>query len=256
MLDGQTIRKILLETLEEISNSNTPLQTSHLLLEAVKKIKSTGEEWDSESLLTLFYDMFRNGHLAWGLNLANSEPPFFHITEQGRNTLKHMSRDPANPDGYLEHLQTLCTLNPIAESYIDEALSTYNSNCFKASAVMVGAASESLILELRDDLVNKIQSLGNTPPKKLSDWRIKQVLNTIKSELEAKKGRMPKPISEMFDMYWPAFTGQIRTLRNDAGHPSSIAPITYEAVHASLLIFPELAKLAEELRAWIVNHYV
>lgn len=66
---------------------------------------------------------------------------------------------------------------------------------------------------------------------------------------------MPRPLAEMFNAYWAAFTQQIRTSRNDAGHPNSIAPVSHEIVHASLLIFPELAKLASELRTWIGAHY-
>jgi hypothetical protein len=54
---------------------------------------------------------------------------------------------------------------------------------------------------------------------------------------------------------WPAFTQQIRTARNEAGHPTSVDPITPETVHALLLIFPELAKLGSELKSWVSQHY-
>ena len=48
---------------------------------------------------------------------------------------------------------------------------------------------------------------------------------------------------------------QIRMARNEAGHPKSIDAVTPETVHASLLIFPELAKLCHELRSWISKSY-
>ncbi len=44
---------------------------------------------------------------------------------------------------------------------------------------------------------------------------------------------------------------QIRKVRNDAGHPEGIDPVTPEVVHAALLIFPELAKLV----AWANEFY-
>jgi hypothetical protein len=257
MPDGQTIRRVLLEVVEELARTqNRSLQSNSILLEASRRLNIPGRDHPTEqALLTLFYELFRNGHLAWGVNLSNPSPPFCHVTEQGRATLRHLSRDPANPDGYLEHLRASGPLNPIAHSYIEEALSTYNSNCHKAAAVMVGAAAEAIIIELRDTLVARINALLRTPHNNLVDWRIKRVLDRLKVELDAQRGTMPTPLAEMFDAYWAAFTQQIRASRNDAGHPNSIAPVSYETVHASLLIFPELVKLASELRSWIGAGY-
>lgn len=102
-----------------------------------------------------------------------------------------------------------------------------------------------------------ITSKGSTFPSNLKagEGRIKTVMDTLKSELDKKKKNMPNPLSEALEAYWPAFTQQVRASRNDAGHPSSIAPVKPETVHASLLIFPELAKLAYDLKDWISNHY-
>jgi len=66
---------------------------------------------------------------------------------------------------------------------------------------------------------------------------------------------MPNPLFARFEANWPAFTHQIRAARNDAGHPVSVDPVTADQVHASLLIFPEFATLASELRSWIVNAF-
>jgi hypothetical protein len=60
-------------------------------------------------------------------------------------------------------------------------------------------------------------------------------------------------LREEFEAYWPAFTQQIRATRNEAGHPTSVDPVTADAVHASLLIFPELARLAKRLELWVKN---
>lgn len=253
-IDGNTIRKALLEVVKEQSDSGS-MQSGSILQKVVERLGTRHDINIQQGILTLFHDLFRNGHLAWGLNLANPAPPFCHVTDQGRKTLAHMSRDPANPDGYLEHLRRQGNLNPIASSYLEEALTTYNSGCFKATAVMIGAASESVILELRDEVAKKITSLSKTPSKKLMDWHIKTVLAQLKIEFDAQKG-VAKPLAEMLDANWSAFTQQIRTARNDAGHPNSIDPVTPETVHASLLIFPEMAKLISDLRAWVPQNFV
>jgi hypothetical protein len=108
---------------------------------------------------------------------------------------------------------------------------------------MVGAATESLILELRDTLVARINELGRRPDKHLEDWRIKLVLEAMQKELSGYRGNLPRKLAETFESYLPAFTQQIRTARNEAGHPQSIEPLTLETVRASLLSCPELACL-------------
>lgn len=120
----------------------------------------------------------------------------------------------------------------------------------------MGAAAESLVLELRDVLVAKITSLSRPPARDLEDWRIKKVLDALKKEIDSQRANIPTQLWEAYQGFWPAFTQQIRAARNDAGHPTNIDPVTQETVHASLLIFPELAKLANDLRDWITANYV
>ena len=115
---------------------------------------------------------------------------------------------------------------------------------------MVGGASESLIIELAEVARQQLTHLGKPVPKALSDWRVKTFANALQNLLETQKN-MPRELREPFEAYWPAFIQQIRAARNDAGHPTSVDPVTPDTVHASLLIFPELA---EDLKGWITTH--
>jgi hypothetical protein len=189
--------------------------------------------------------------VSWGSNIANSSPLFFHITDLGRKALAQRSRDPANPDGYLSHLRATADIGPVTESYISEALHTFNSGCYKATVVMIGAAAESIVLDIRDSLVSKLNLAKAAVAKDLTDWRVKKVLDAIGTVIISKKSDVPRALFERFEANWPAFTYQIRTARNEAGHPISVEPVTAEDVHGSLLIFPQLASLASELKAWI-----
>lgn len=148
-------------------------------------------------------------------------------------------------------MRTTAPFGPITESYIGEALQTFNSGCYKATAVMVGAAAESIVLDIRDSLVSKLNIAKNPVPKDLIDWRISRVLKSVETVIKSKKSDVPQTLFERFDANWSAFTHQIRTARNDAGHPSNVDPVTPEDVHASLLIFPQLASLAVELKDWV-----
>lgn len=206
-----------------------------------------------QAVLAQWHDLFRTGYLAWGHNLNNASPPFFHVTARGRLALEKLSRDPANPAGYLKHLQSIAKLNPVANSYLLEGLECYVNGLVKAAAVMIGAAAESTVLELRDLLVQRLSQLCQAIPPKLQDWHIKTVLDEVHSILDARKGGMVRELREEFESYWSAFAQQIRAVRNDAGHPTSVDPVSFDTVHASFLVFPELAKLSTKLNEWIAK---
>jgi hypothetical protein len=253
-MNGQVIRQALLDAANVASRgSPNNFQTGTILSRAANKLNIRGDLETEQVLLTMWHDLFRQGMIAWGYDISNSQPPFCHLTEQGRKVLCHMSRDPANPDGYMAHVDSHGVLSATATSYLNEALQTFNSGCAKATAVMIGGAAECVILDVRDTLVSKLNDLGQTVPKSLNDWKVKTVLNSIQTVLDSKTKSIPYAIADNFKSYWPAFTQQIRVVRNDAGHPASIDSVTFESVYAALLIFPELVKLADELSKWIKN---
>jgi hypothetical protein len=150
--------------------------------------------------------------------------------------------------GCLKRIDAFASINPIAKSYLVEALRCYVADLNKAAAVMVGGSAESLIIELRDDVSAKLTAKGKTASSDLKDWRTSRILKGLKAIFDQQK--LPSDLTPRYEAFWPAFTQQIRTSRNDAGHPSAVDPVTSDTVHASLLIFPELLKLAADLRSW------
>jgi hypothetical protein len=165
--------------------------------------------------------------------------------------LEGLTPDPANPVGYRAHLYSVAKVNDVARSYVEEGVECYVSSFYKAAAVMTGAAAQSIILELRDLLLDKLKGLGRNSPKDLDDWRIKNQAHSRRNAwiLFQSEGKSGCGAREEFEAYWAAFSQQIRAVRNEAGHPSSVDQVTPDAVHASLLIFPELAKLQSKLAA-------
>ncbi|EMK3513729.1 hypothetical protein V8095_001345, partial [Vibrio parahaemolyticus] len=92
-------------------------------------------------------------------------------------------------------------------------------------------------------------------PKGIDDWRIKTITNALRSFFEQKKRAFKNNLKEEYEAYWPAFTQQIRAVRNNAGHPTDISPISADTVHASFLIFPELFVLANKLTDWLDTEF-
>ncbi|MCG8521898.1 MAG: hypothetical protein MI744_06805 [Pseudomonadales bacterium] len=253
MLSQGEIRDVLLKVIAEKKpkpGSNSNLQSASIIREAASRLNVQRDLSKEQAILSEFSRLFYTGYLAWGHDLNNQDPPFCHITAQGEVALKQVSRDPANPEGYKNYLDQNAKLPPISESYLDEGLDCYISGQYKAAAVMLGAACERLILDVRDEVVSKIKRDGEARRPQLEDWKVKKVLGGLKNYLDEKKRSLAPELKETYESYWPAFTQQIRVARNEAGHPSSIAPVTFESVHAGFLVFPSVAGLAAELKNW------
>ena len=216
---------------------------------AAKRLGITSGSDLEEALLTQWSELFRTGLLAWGKSLSSRSAPFFHATERGLQALAHLTQALQTKPGYLRHLAATAKLGLVAESYLGEALDCYGAGLFKAAAVMTGSAAERIVLDLRDVTVTKLASLSKPVPKGMSAWQVKTISDSLYIFLDGYQ--LPHTLREEFDAYWPSFMQQIRATRNNTSHPTSIDPVTYDVAHASLLIFPELAKLANSLERWV-----
>jgi hypothetical protein len=147
-------------------------------------------------------------------------------------------------------------LGSIANSYVVEALDCYVAGLFKAAAVMIGAAAEARILEIRELVVLTFEQGRQTEaPRALKDYRIKTVTDALTVVFQGIDKKTHRSLREKFDAHWGGLTHEIRTTRNDAGHPASIDPVTPESVHASLLMFPVLADLTGDLLEWVADDF-
>lgn len=246
------LRKLLLEIIEQ----NSPRRPEDCSLQwntvriALRERFGRATLNVQRAVLTQWQELFTAGILAWGADWDNPEPPFFHVTDKGRRALDALARSPDNPLGYLRYVASVASLNPVAESYLREGLACFNAGLHKAAAVMVGAAAESVVLELRDVVVGRLEREGKSPPAKLSDWRVRTILDGLREFFEQHRKSLQHQLREEFDAYFQALPQPIRAARNDAGHPSSVDPVSEEAVHATFLLFPELLRLATRLGEW------
>lgn len=253
-----SIREVLLETIknEPKASGGGPPNRDSVLNAAAKQLGfHVGDQVSGQALLTEWNDLIRTGFLAWGKGLTTPDPPWFHVTDRGRKAMEKLSRDPSNPAGYLRHLANIGSINPVAQSYLTEALDCYITGLFKSAAVMVGTAAESVMLDLRDAVVRKLTRQRKPVPAVLRDWKIKTVTDGLATVFDGIDRKRHRELRESYEAYWAAFSHQIRTSRNEAGHPKSIDPVTSESVHASLLVFPEVVRLASALSKWIVGGF-
>ena len=93
-----TIREVLLTEIKNEDPQGRPmfpsLQQGQILNAVGRQLGASQDQSLEEAILTQWHDLFRTGLLAWGLNLSNPDPPFFHLTQRGRQALASLARDP------------------------------------------------------------------------------------------------------------------------------------------------------------------
>src|SRR6516225_8777703 len=85
--------------------------------------------------------------------------PWLTVTPHGTKCFAARGYVPYDADGYLAKLtHDVPGIDRVALMYLGEALATFRSNHYLAAAVMVGVASEKLILVLHDAVASALDS--------------------------------------------------------------------------------------------------
>src|SRR5262249_52920708 len=178
---------------------------------------------------------------------------YSHLTWLGRIVTVSIGQDPNNPAGYLAHVRSILPAASIPLEYVEEAVRTYMSDCNRATAVLIGAASESLALDLREAMCAKLTAASIQLPKGLTDPRPNVFLAAVKKLLDdaVTQKRLTGDLAERYQAHWDVLVHRMRMARNEAGHPVRVAPMDRGFVHSLLSTFPTLARLALDLTAWV-----
>jgi hypothetical protein len=271
--DGSCCQQALLDAIRNATrNGAVSFSAEEVMEQTVKALNAASDDDLKRVVLGYFNELLRTGvvglgnarEIAAGIGLR---PPWpngaAHLTPQGEETLRQASRDPINLPGYLAYLDQETPLDPITRGYVEEALNTYRACCYKATAVLIGAAVEKLVLALRDELVARLDAKGITPPKGLEAWQVKtaleaaakRILHDLASEVKKTKDDRLRKLLEDAEARLAPIAAEFRRTRNDAGHPASLAPVNPADVHCNLLLFPSTAKVLQGLTKWITEYY-
>ena len=260
-----SVVQIILDTISEDMRT-----TGNRLFRAAKVMKTLKKKVPDEfQLLQSWSDLLRNGVMALGnpgeTDQNAQQAAYYFLTESGEKVLEHASRDPINQAGYLAYLDTQAVLDPVTRAYVEEALATYRACCYKATAVMIGCATENLILDLRDELLEKLTARHESVPKNIDAWQVKTALEVVAEKIlkdlrdDAKRHKGDESRRQLYEDAQARLTpiaAEFRKTRNDAGHPASLDPINPADVHCNLLLFPSTAKLIARIKAWVATYYV
>jgi len=178
--------------------------------------------------------------------------PWFKLTDWGERSLERGEYLPYDATLFMERLRNeVPAVDPLIVMYLTEGLRCFRFGAFIASAVMVGVATEQMILLLKDAVYNSLNS-----PEKKSKFekeareKIKRIHTAIWNRLDPVRENMPYGLSEAIGVEFTAIFEMVRRTRNGAGHPTGTNIERHEA-EALLLLFPTHVKTVYAVIGWL-----
>ena len=205
-----------------------------------------------ESVQQILWQLLAQGIIVWGSDRTNDKYPFYRVTEYGRTVLANEGAQPYDPDGFLaEFRRRVPSADETVASYFEEAVRSFNANCYRAAAILLGGASEKALLLLHEQFGSQIQDTSRRKAfdKDSAGTSIHRKYRALQDRLdlmvEAKK--LDRAKAETVGSELPAGFNMIRRFRNEAGHPALEADATPNTVFLNLTTFVEYARLVVEL---------
>lgn len=182
--------------------------------------------------------------MAIGMDDSNEAWPWLSLTEYGEDVARAAQPVPHDAAGFITNVEFARPLSDVERRYVVQAVEAYNRNLPDAAAIMIGAASESLLEEL-------VEAIGKQDPAEPAAANTAlagpgaALMKFAHSYVTGKKANLARPLREQLDTTFLGVANLIRIARNDAGHPS-LASVSRDQALVNLQLYPIY-------RSWILE---
>ena len=175
-----------------------------------------------------------------------------HLTDAGRAAADDEEVNPNNPENYLNRLsKDVPELSVVARQYTEEALRAYNTRLYRASAVMLGVASEAAVLEVASSFATMLSEVESRRFMECIGSRRQNItakFSAFREKLQSRKNELPSELKDGLDLTVSSVADLLRTYRNDAGHPTD-RTIDRDDAYTHLCLFVRYARRLYALKA-------
>lgn len=206
---------------------------------------------DSINVRAALSELGTAGLIVWGASALQPTLPHFQITAFGRECLQE-GRISLHDGGYVRALVArVPSLSSTARAFMEESIQAFRASCYRAADVMLGCASESVMVDLiqafHDALpAGRRQNFERDAIRPLS---IARRFGAFRQRLIAARNHLPPDLDEDLELRLDAIFALIRKARNDSGHPN-IRTTSRATAHGNLLLFPSYCERAYGLMAY------
>jgi hypothetical protein len=192
---------------------------------------------DERRFREIVWQLINQNVLVQGTDANNAQWPWLSLSEWGEEYVQAGGPDVYDPDGYLRDLANDRPLDDIEQRYLSQASAAFRADLPDAAAVMVGGASEHLLILLADAIVASDETGGATKVEKMRDGPALKLLNEVRKYLEPRRKNLDRSLAESFETTFLGVANMIRTSRNEAGHPA-LSHVDRDQAFVALRLFP------------------
>ena len=208
----------------------------------------------------VLWELIIQGVIAPGLDSANLNLPWFHVTHYGKRVIAEEQYVPHDPGEYLQSLsRVIPSPDPTVMAYLAESLNCFSRGVMIGANLLLGVAAERVFLVVCESLEAAIRK----PQEKMAFQRLlaqnamKPKLEWVRDKIEVIQNQKPRPLPEDVDLMLTGIYNFIRLQRNDLGHPKDEPPnVSREQVFVSLRLFASYYATAEAVRSFLASNQV
>jgi hypothetical protein len=202
------------------------------------------ERADFRRLRETIWALISEGVMVVGADDSNESWPWVSLTEYGEHYVRDQRVTPHDRSAYMTKIREIAELDDIEERYVGQALEAFARNLPDAAAVMIGAASEHLLVLAVSDIADKDAS---APPevRQALDGPALGMLKVARAYFLQRQAQLPRDLRETLETNFLGIAALVRAARNDGGHPD-LPSVDRERSFVALQLFPDY-------RAWLLR---
>jgi hypothetical protein len=203
---------------------------------------------DSELVLEIVWDLFRQGILTLGLNAANPGWPWLRLSRFGENILQHSPYRFHDAAGFMKRLRSEVTdISPDAVVYLEEAVAAFYTDCLLSACVMLSIAAESEFLRLLD--VAKNSGLYGKYFSRIGDGlNIRTKMSKFQEAMKPALSFLSKSVTEELENNFNIIQSVLGVARDESGRPPGANAPSRDQMYVYLQLFIPFAKQLMRLR--------
>jgi hypothetical protein len=203
---------------------------------------------DSELVLEIVWDLFRQGIVTLGKNAANPGWPWVRLSRFGECALQQTPYRVHNRAGFVKALRSEAPdVSADAMVYYREAVAAFYMDCLLSACVMLSFAAESEFSRLLA-VAKASEAYGQYFSRIGDGLTIRAKIARFQDAIKPVLPLLPKPATEELDNNLNIMQSLLRISRKESGQPSGAQPPSRDHVFVYLQLFIPFAEQLMQLR--------
>jgi hypothetical protein len=203
---------------------------------------------DSDGVLEIVWDLFRQGIVTLGSNAANPGWPWLRLSRFGEKALQQSPYRFQDSAGFMKRLHAEVTdLSSDAVIYLEEAVAAFYGDCLLSTCVLLAIAAEIEFLRLLE-VAKGSAAYGKHFSRIADGLYVRTKMTRFQEAIKPALGFLAKPAAEDLDNNFSVIHSIISIARNESGRPPGSSPPSRDEVYVYLRLFIPFARQSMRLR--------